>query len=304
MATESMVADPPAAIPREGAVWWDYWALTKPDVNLLIGITTAAGFCLGRPLHDAGFPFLRLAHTVLGTLLVAGGTGTLNQWMERRFDALMRRTARRPVADGRIDPASALAFGALLCTGGISYLAGAVNALAAGIALLTMASYLLVYTPLKRATPLCTMVGAIPGAAPPLIGWAAAAGSLSLEAWLLYAMVFLWQFPHFMSIAWMYRADYDRAGFAVLPKGKAGALAMTWQVGAPLILLLLLSMAPVALGRAGSAYLATALVLGAGFAYRAFRQVLQRSNVVSRQLLFASIVYLPLIFVVMILDRI
>ena len=139
----------------------DYWSMTKPDVNLLIGITTATGFCLGRPPHEDGFPFLQLAHTVVGTLSVAGGTGTLNQWMERRFDALMRRTARRPVAGGRITPSSALAFGVLLCAGGVVYLAAAVNALSAVIALLTMASYLFVYTPLKRRTPFCTVAGAI-----------------------------------------------------------------------------------------------------------------------------------------------
>jgi protoheme IX farnesyltransferase len=281
----------------------DYWSMTKPDVNLMIGITTAAGFCLGRPPHEDGFPFLQLAHTVVGTVLVAGGTGTLNQWMERRLDALMRRTARRPVAAGRIKPTSALVFGVLLCAGGIAYLAAAVNALSAVIALLTMASYLWVYTPLKRKTPLCTIAGAIPGAAPPLIGWAAATGSLSLEAWTLFAFVFLWQFPHFMAIAWMYRADYNRAGYAVLPRGELGWSFMEWQVGVPLILLLPLSLTPVIFGRAGLAYLATAVVLGAGFLYLADRLALQRSNATARRLLFASIVYLPLIFALMVLDR-
>jgi len=288
--------------PRRGRLA-DYWSMTKPDVNLLIGITTAAGFCLGRPPHEDGFPFLRLAHTVIGTLLVAGGTGTLNQWMERRFDALMRRTARRPVAGGRIAPASALAFGALLCAGGVLDLAVAVNASSAVIALLTMAAYLGVYTPLKRKTPFCTIIGAIPGAAPPLIGWAAATGSLSLEAWALYAFVFLWQFPHFMAIAWMYRADYDRAGYAVLPSGELGWSFMEWQVGPPLILLLPLSLTPVFLGRAGLAYLATAVVLGCGFLYLADRLALQRSNAMARRLLHASIIYLPLTFALMVLDR-
>lgn len=281
----------------------DYWSMTKPDVSLLIGITTAAGFCLGRPPHEDGFPFLRLAHTVAGTLLVAGGTGTLNQWMERRFDALMRRTARRPVAGGRIAPSSALAFGLLLSAGGVIDLAAAVNALSGGIALLTIASYLFVYTPLKRKTPLCTIVGAIPGAAPPLIGWAAATGSLSLEAWTLYAFVFLWQFPHFMAIAWMYRADYDRAGYAVLPRGELGWSFMEWQVGVPLILLLPLSLTPVIFGRAGLAYLAAAVALGAGLLYLGDRLALRRSNATARRLLFASIVYLPLLFALMVLDR-
>jgi protoheme IX farnesyltransferase len=281
----------------------DYWSMTKPDVNLLIGITTAAGFCLGRPPHEDGFPFLRLVNAVVGTLLVAGGTGTLNQWMERHFDALMRRTARRPVAAGRIPPKSAFVFGVLLCAGGIAYLAAATNALSAVIAMLTMASYLWVYTPLKRKTPLCTIVGAIPGAAPPLIGWAAATGSLSLEAWTLYGFVFLWQFPHFMAIAWMYRADYDRAGYAVLPGGELGWSFMEWQVGVPLILLLPLSLTPVIFGRAGLVYLATAVVLGVGFLYLGDRLALRRSNATARRLLFGSIVYLPLIFALMVLDR-
>jgi protoheme IX farnesyltransferase len=240
---------------------------------------------------------------VVGTLLVAGGTGTLNQWMERRFDALMRRTASRPVASGRIAPISALAFGVLLCAGGGIYLAAAVNVLSAVIALLTMAVYLCVYTPLKRKTPFCTIVGAFPGAAPPLIGWAAVTGSLSLEAWTLYAFVFLWQFPHFMAIAWMYRADYDRAGYAVLPRGELGWSFMEWQVGPPLILLLPLSVTPVLFGRAGLAYLATAVVLGAAFLYLADRLALQRSNAMARRLLLASIIYLPLIFALMVLDR-
>src|SRR6266849_1679670 len=222
----------------------DYWSLTKPEVNLLIGVTTAAGSWLGRPQGLDGFPFIRLLHTVVGTLLVASGTGTLNQFLERRFDALMRRTAKRPVAAGRIAPSHALAFGLLLSTTGAIYLAAAVNALSSLLALVTMAGYLLVYTPLKRKTPLCTVIGALPGAAPPLIGWAASTGSLSLEAWTLYALVFLWQFPHFMAIAWMYREDYQRAGYMVLPRGDAGASFMLCQAMARLLLLVPLSVTP------------------------------------------------------------
>jgi protoheme IX farnesyltransferase len=169
----------------------DYGSLTKPEVNVLIGLTTAAGFVLGRPHSVEGFPFIRLVHTVVGTLLVASGTGTLNQCIERRFDARMRRTAKRPVAAGRIEPSRALAFGRVLATLGAVYLAAAVNALASLLALVTTATYLLVYTPLKRKTARCTVIGALPGAAPPLIGSAAATGSLSLEAWTLYALVYL-----------------------------------------------------------------------------------------------------------------
>jgi protoheme IX farnesyltransferase len=282
----------------------DYWSLTKPEVNLLIGLTTAAGFCLGRPAQFHGFPFIRLAHTVAGTLLVASGTGTLNQLIERRFDALMRRTAKRPIAAGRIDPPRALAFGLLLSTSGAIYLAVAVNGLSSALALATMASYLFVYTPLKRKSPLCTIVGAFAGAAPPLIGWAASAGTLSLEAWTLYAIVFLWQFPHFMAIAWMYREDYNRAGYLVLPRGELGAPFAMSQAMAPLLVLVPLSLTPVVLGRAGLAYLATALVLGAGFIYLADQLAVKRSNAMARRLLLASIVYLPLIFILLVLDRV
>jgi protoheme IX farnesyltransferase len=281
----------------------DYWSLTKPDVNVLIGLTTAAGFCLGRPAQFHGFPFIRLAHTVVGTLLVAGGTGTLNQLIERRFDALMRRTARRPIAAGRIDPSRALVFGLLLSTVGAIDLAAAVNGLSSVLALATMASYLFVYTPLKRKTLLCTVVGAFPGAAPPLIGWAASTGTLSLEAWMLYAIVFLWQFPHFMAIAWMYREDYNRAGYRVLPRGELGASFTASQAMVPLLVLVPLSLTPVLLGQAGLAYLAAALVLGAGFIYRADRLAVQRTNAMARRLLFASIIYLPLIFILLVLDR-
>jgi protoheme IX farnesyltransferase len=255
----------------------DYWSLTKPDVNLLIALTTAAGFCLGRPTHGHEFPFIRFVHTVAGTMLVASGTGTLNQFIERRFDALMRRTARRPIAAGRIEPSRGLAFGLLLSCMGAVDLAIAVNALSAALAVLTMASYLFVYTPLKRKTPHCTVIGAVPGAAPPLIGWAAATGSLTLHAWMLYAMVFLWQFPHFMAIAWIYREDYDRAGYTVLPRGEFGGSFMVWQAIAPLLLLVPLSLTPVLLGRAGLVYFATALGLGAMFIYRADQLAVRRS---------------------------
>ena len=173
----------------------DYWALTKPEVNFLILITTFAGFCLARPVESYDFPFLLLVHTLVGMLLVASGAGALNQFVERRFDTHMRRTARRPLASGRLEPVAVLWFGILLsCAGGI-YLAMVVNALASLLAALTLLSYLFLYTPRKRRTPLCTLVGAFPGAMPPLIGWAAASGRLSFEAWVLFSMLFLWQFP-------------------------------------------------------------------------------------------------------------
>src|SRR5438270_8494082 len=215
----------------------DYWALTKPEVNLLIAIATFTGFCVAVPGPLREFPWLRLVNTLLGTLLVASGTGTLNQYIERRFDAQMRRTARRPAAAGRLKPAAVLAFGIVLAGTGSVYLAAAVNPLTSVLAILTLLSYLFVYTPLKRKTPLCVLVGAFPGAMPPLIGWAGASGRLSIEAGILFAILFLWQFPHFMAIAWMYREDYDRACYLVLPKGKTRVPFVILETILPLIVL-------------------------------------------------------------------
>jgi protoheme IX farnesyltransferase len=282
----------------------DYWALTKPEVNLLILLTTFAGFCLARKAEPHAFPFLLLIHALLGTLLVAAGTGTLNQYIERRFDAEMRRTARRPLAAGRLEPSAVLRFGILLSGAGAIYLAVAVNPLASLLAVLTLASYLFIYTPLKRKTPLCMLAGAFPGAMPPLIGWAAASGRLGPEAWVLYGIVFLWQFPHFMAIAWMYREDYARAGYLVLPFGERRGSFMTWQSLAPALVLVPLSLTPTFLGRAGAIYLFGALSLSSGFFYYAARLVVRRSNAVARQLLFASIIYLPALLVLMVLDKV
>jgi protoheme IX farnesyltransferase len=210
----------------------DYWAVTKPEINFLIALATFTGFYLGHAPEPQGFPFLLLVHTLLGTLLVASGAGTLNQYIERRFDAQMHRTARRPLAAGRLKPSVVLGFGAALSAFGCVYLAIGVNPLASLLAIVTLLSYLFLYTPLKRKTPLCTLVGALPGAMPPLIGWAAASGSLSIEAWVLFALLFLWQFPHFMAIAWMYRDDYSRAGYLVLPIGESKAGFMNWLTSA------------------------------------------------------------------------
>jgi heme o synthase len=281
----------------------DYWALTKPDVNLLILITAGAGFCLAPPIHLVGFPVLLLVHTLAGTLLVASGTATLNQYLERRFDAQMRRTKRRPLAAGRIEPVRALWFGILLSVSGAIYLAAAVNLLASLLAMLTLLSYLLVYTPLKRKTPLCTLAGAFPGAAPPLIGWAAASGTLGLEAWLLYALVFLWQFPHFMAIAWMYREDYARAGYLVLPHGQRRDSLMVWQTVLPSFALIALSFAPKLLGQEGLLFAVGALFFSVCFLYYGAQLAIRKTNAAARRLLLASILYLPVVFVAMVLGR-
>jgi heme o synthase len=193
----------------------DYYILTKPEVNLLILMTTSTGYYLSShgPLKIGG-----LVSTLVGTLLVASGTATLNQWMERVWDGQMRRTASRPLPSGRISAREAFAFGILLSVAGCLYLALAVNRLSAFLALSTLLSYLLIYTPLKRKTPLCTLLGAFPGAMPTLIGWAGAAATIDRQAWFLFAVLFLWQFPHFLAIALMYREDYSQAGYRMLPR--------------------------------------------------------------------------------------
>jgi heme o synthase len=280
----------------------DYWALTKPEVNFLILITTFAGFYLASRSDPAKFHYLLALHALRGTLLVAGGTATLNQALESSFDSQMRRTARRPVAAGRIKPSQAFGFGVSLALAGAAYLAFVVNGLACLLAVVTLATYLFLYTPLKRVTPLCTLVGAFPGAMPPLIGWAAARGKLEVEAWFLYAIVFLWQFPHFMAIAWMYREDYTRAGYLVLPLNEQRDRYVVWQSVIASLVLSAVSLIPAIDGKTGLAYSAGALMLGTIFVHCSARLAFRRSNASGRQLLVASIIYLPAILILMMLD--
>jgi protoheme IX farnesyltransferase len=276
----------------------DYWALTKPEVNFLIAFATFAGFYLALPAQISRFPWMLLIHTLLGTLLVASGTGTLNQYIERRFDAQMRRTSRRPLAAGRLKPSGVLWFGVAASAVGSIYLAIAVNLLASGLSIVTLLTYLFFYTPLKRKTPLCTLVGAVPGAVPPLIGWAAVSGTIGSEAWVLSAVVFLWQFPHFMAVAWMYREDYRRAGYYVLPEGEARQLVVGLQTILPLLALFPLALLP-AWGQASILYRWGALLLNLGFFYYGARFVDQKSSTAARRLLTASIIYLPLLLALM-----
>jgi heme o synthase len=289
----------PAAQARHfeaSALLLDYWALTKPEVNLLILITTLVGFYLSSASDGRPFSFAGLFNTLLGTLLVASGTGALNQYIERKFDAQMRRTARRPAAAGRLTPPAVLVFGTALAVTGSIYLAIAINLLASVLATLTLLTYLFVYTPLKRKTPMCVLVGAFPGAMPPLIGWAAASGRLSIEAEILYAMLFLWQFPHFMAIAWMYREDYDRAGYLILPKGNARVPFVISETLLPLLALVTISIMQSPARHAATFYCAV-VFLGTGFTYVGWKFAFERSRVSARRLLAASIVYLPLLFV-------
>jgi heme o synthase len=278
----------------------DYWTLTKPEVNFLVMMSTLVGFYLG---SHGPINLLLLFSTLLGTLLVASGTGTLNQYIERASDASMRRTARRPLPSGRMNPASALWFGLFLAGAGGILLWVEVNALASALALLTLLSYLLFYTPLKKRTPLCTLVGAFPGAMPPLIGWAAARGSLNLEAWVLYAILFIWQFPHFLAIAWMYREDYSRAGLRMLPESDREGRFTGREILAFTMALLPVSLLPVFLGQVGTVYLIGAVLLGLGFLIYGVRLAHYRTNILARRVVLASVVYLPLVFALMMINK-
>src|SRR5437899_10451098 len=309
MATEPILAvlDVAAARRRHGfvrsGVMSGYWSLTKPEINFVITITAAAGYWMGAPASFAHFPWTALIHTLVGTVVVASGVATLNQLIELLFYAQMRRTARRPLVSRTIGPSHALWFGISLSVIGAIYLAVTTNAFASLLSILTLLGYLFLYTPLKRKTPLCTLIGAFPGAMPPLIGWAAACGRLDTNAWLLFAIVFLWQFPHFMAIAWMYREDYARAGYVVLPAGKSKDRFVAWQTSLPSLALFAVALAPAVRGESGIVYFTGALVLGGVFLCYSARFAFQMSTVSARQLLFASILYLPALFAFLVLDK-
>jgi protoheme IX farnesyltransferase len=288
---------------RSSSVLGDYWQLTKPEINFLVVITTAAGFWIGTAAALPDVAWMSLLQSLLATALVAGGASTLNQVVELRYDAQMRRTARRPIASGRIDPADGLRFGVALAALGVTWLAVSTNALAALLAAVTLLLYLFVYTPLKRISPLCTLVGAIPGAAPPLIGWAAARGHLDPGAWALFAIVFLWQFPHFTPIAWMYREDYARAGYVVLPEGQSRYPFVMWQTVAAAVVLLGVGLLPTVGGLSGAVYFAGALALGGVLLLYSARFAIRMTNVAARELLIVSILYLPAIFLLLVLDK-
>jgi protoheme IX farnesyltransferase len=289
-------------IPR-ASLLHEYWALTKPEITFLIAITTAVGFRMGTAAALPDFPWVPFLHSLLGTALVAGGAATLNQLIEVPYDARMRRTARRPLASGTIAPSHALWFGVGLSVVGVAYLAISTHPLASLLAALALVSYLFVYTPLKRITSLCTLVGAIPGAAPPLIGWAAACGHLDPVAWGLFAIVFLWQFPHFMPIAWIYREDYARAGYLVLPSGENRSRFVMWQTVPAAAVLLVVALNPTISRLSGVAYFGGALALGGILLLCSVRFAIYRTTVAARQLLLVSILYLPALFALLALDK-
>ncbi len=278
----------------------DYVALTKPRLNVLVVATSAAGYYLGAVHAIAA---AAMVQAVAGTALVAGGAAVLNQLYERETDALMRRTRLRPLPAGRIAPADAWWFGLALSTVGLALLAARANWLAAVLALATLVIYLAVYTPMKRRTPIATLVGAIPGALPALIGWTASRGSVAVGGAALFAIVFLWQIPHFMAIAWLYRDDYGKAGFPMLavidPEGRRAGRQAIWFAAA----LVPVSLLPSYAGVAGPVYLGSAVVLGVALFVLSARFAAQRSETSARALFFGSIIYLPLLWLVLIADK-
>jgi len=278
----------------------DYVTLTKPEVNLLVVMTTSAAYFLA---SGGGFNWLQLLHCVLGTLLVASGTATLNQFMERRYDSDMRRTASRPLPSGRVSATEALVFGLLLSIAGGLYLWLAVNPLTATLAISTLLSYLLIYTPLKRKSAICTLLGAFPGAMPTLIGWAAAAGRLDREAWLLFAVLFLWQFPHFLAIALMYREDYERAGFHMLPRFDLDAKFTRAEILGFTVALVITTLAPALTSDANLAYVLGMSVAGLFFLYYGIKLATSSSRVAASRLLHASVVYLPVVLAIMMVSK-
>jgi len=278
------------------------WALTKPEINFLIAITVLITFLVASQSSQP-VSILAAFNAIVGTLFVSSGTAALNQFVERRSDSRMRRTAQRPLVIGSVTPRTALLFGMTISVLGLVYLDLWANPLSSLIAGFTSVMYLAVYTPLKRITPLCTAIGAVPGAAPPLIGWAAATGTLGHEALTLYAMLFLWQFPHFMAIAWMYRDDYERAGYRVLPRFHERRLFVALQATVPSLLMIPVSLVPVIGNEAGRVYLAGAITLALVFALLSIRFARNTTNLAARQLLFASIMYLPIVLVLLLLDR-
>jgi protoheme IX farnesyltransferase len=272
--------------------------LTKPRITTLVLLTTAAGFSLG---SQGAFQLLLFANTIIGVALLCSGVSAVNEWMERDLDALMRRTAARPLPTGKLSPREAFLFGVALTVAGEAYLAALVNPLSALCGLGVVVGYLFLYTPLKTRTSLSTAVGAFPGAVPPLLGWAAASNTLGLEAWALFAILFLWQFPHFFAIAWMYREDYARAGILMLPVVEPDGRLTKQQIVVWTLMLVPVSLAPAALGISGSIYFVGALVLGALFLATCVAAAVTLSRRNARRVLLASVLYLPLLFGLMVM---
>jgi heme o synthase len=277
-----------------------YYELIKPRIALLIVISTSVGFSYGVGQH---FNLVTFFNALLGTALMAAGSATLNQWYERDLDAQMMRTRMRPIPAGTITPHQALTFGVAVSVMGVLELLIFVNALAAGLGFLTSIGYLFAYTPLKRKGPICTTIGAFPGAMPPLIGYAAASGHLTVKAWVLFAILFLWQFPHFHAIAWLYREDYERAGIKMLAVVRPFGNALKLEIMIALILLIPATLAPTFLHMAGKVYFAAAIVLNLAFLYFGVEMSREHDRPRARKLLLASVIYVPLLFAFLVIDN-
>jgi protoheme IX farnesyltransferase len=278
----------------------DFLELTKPRITVLILICTSVGYFFG---SRNSIRFSILAHVLLGTALMASGTSALNQWYEADSDARMFRTRERPLAAGRMKRGHGFVLGALLSAAGFAELWFGTNALGATLGLFTLVSYMFVYTPLKRRSPACTTVGALPGAMPPLIGYAAANGELDAGALALFLILFVWQFPHFYAIAWMYREDYARGGIRMLPVIEPDGESTARRVVASSVLLIPISLVPRLLGMSGSIYAAAAVAAGLGLLYFGMRLGRERTFTSARHVLLASVVYLPVLLAVMVFDR-
>lgn len=277
-----------------------YIELTKPRITWLILMSTAIGYFFG---VSESWNWLTLLHTLVGTGLIASGTAALNQWMERKHDAHMKRTRNRPLVTGELKPLPAALFAVALSIAGYLELGLGANWLTANLGLATLASYLFLYTPLKRKTWWATTIGAFPGAMPPLMGFAAAAGELNAQAWALYAILFLWQFPHFYAIAWMYREDYARAGMQMLPVIDPEGERTAWHILFTAALLLPVSLLPSFLSMTGAVYLVGATLLGIMYAWAGLKVARERTVMRARKVLLASVAYLPLLYVLMLFDR-
>jgi heme o synthase len=292
--------EPTGTIAVERSRISDYITLMKPELTFLSVITAMAGVFLASP---GSIPFGVSLHVLLGTTLLGGGAGALNQFIEREYDGMMRRTEHRPLPSGRLSPAEVLVFGAALSVLGILDLTLFTNFLTGFLAVVTLVTYLFLYTPLKRITPWSTAVGGIPGALPPVIGWTAVRNEITLEAWVLFAVLFFWQMPHFFSLAWMYRKDYARAGYKMLTVLDPSGSVTSIHIIAYSTLLLFASLMPGVLGYAGVIYVGVALLLSMAFIGSGIQLWISCSNESARRVFFASLIYLPVLFLFMIIDK-
>jgi protoheme IX farnesyltransferase len=292
---------PDAGVIAASQRWRDYLSLTKPRLNMLVLLTTLGGVFLAAP---EGVAFALAAHTVIGTALVAGGAAALNQAWERQTDSLMRRTSWRPIAGGRVSAGDGAAFGIVLAVTGLVELAAAVNVTAAWVAAVTLVSYVLFYTPLKTRTSLSTLVGAVPGALPPVIGWTAVTGSITLPAMVLFGIVFFWQMPHFLAIAWMHRDDYARAQIPLLPVVEPAGRRTGQQAFLYSLALAPVSLMPVLVGLAGPAYAGIAAGLGLAMIWVAARFARDRSADNARRVFLFSLLYLSVLWTALVVDRV